>query len=330
MQEQASSLQLLKLSLGHVGLQCFHGGLGCTQEIAFCFANPGVESAGLNSFSFGNSLSFFKEENKTQGIFHHHHGTDEDRFCGCGQQHFLNCFVLSFAVPITESINTRRLTGFSTALCTAAERKREHLSCEPECRRSNTLNAQHMDALVSFVLAGIMHAALPQLLEQQSSQAWLLKHTASKAFLLTCHCLHFLQQKRIHHVQKLDTLSVGMEWPAVPHSEEIVHFPRVGGSVYVKHSCEVLWSLISVLTALLSAITRMEKQKVNADAFFGLVRLWVATKQLAGAVLLAWSCFSLLPQPSWWHQYWRDQMSLCYCNSRLTSAGLAPAGSFSG
>lgn len=69
MQEQASSLQLLKLSLGHVGLQCFHGGLGCTQEIAFCFANPGVESAGLNSFSFGNSLSFFKEENKTQGIF---------------------------------------------------------------------------------------------------------------------------------------------------------------------------------------------------------------------------------------------------------------------
>lgn len=39
----------------------------CTQEIAFCFANPA--SAGLNSFYFANSLSFFfKQENKTQGI----------------------------------------------------------------------------------------------------------------------------------------------------------------------------------------------------------------------------------------------------------------------
>lgn len=101
-------------------------------------------------------------------LFHHHHRTDEDRFCGCGQQHFLNCFVLSFAFPITEPINTRRFTGFSTVLCTpqtATERKREYLSSKPEIRRSNTPNAQHMDALVSFVLAGTMHAALPQLLE---------------------------------------------------------------------------------------------------------------------------------------------------------------------
>lgn len=74
--------------------------------------------------------------------------------------------MLSFAVPITEPINTRRLAGFTTELCTpAAERKRERLSREPESRRSNTLNAQHMGALVSFVLTGTMHAALPQLLE---------------------------------------------------------------------------------------------------------------------------------------------------------------------
>lgn len=37
-----------------------------TQEIAFCFANPGVTSIGLNSIHFGSPFSFiFKRENKT-------------------------------------------------------------------------------------------------------------------------------------------------------------------------------------------------------------------------------------------------------------------------
>lgn len=147
---------------------------------------------------------------------------------------------------------------------------------------------------------------------QQSSQARLLKRTELKAFLLTCQCLHFLQQKPIHHVQKLDTLSV---WhgndPQFHIQRRLCTFPRIGRSVYIKHSCEMLWSLISVLTALLSAITGMGMQKVNADAFLGLIRgfEW-ATKQLAGAVSLAWSRFTLLPQPSRWRQYWRADEAL--------------------
>lgn len=167
---------------------------------------------------------------------------------------------------------------------------------------------------------------------QQSSQARLLKRVVLKAFLLTCQCLHFLQQKPIHHVQKLDTLSV---WhrndPQFHIQRRLCTFPRIGRSVYIKHSCEMLWSLISVLTALLSAITGMGMQKVNADAFLGLIRG-------------AWSG----PRSSWREQcclhgavspffpnLLRDdnigeQMRLCYCNSRLTTAGLAPSDSFCG
>lgn len=61
-----------------------------------------------------------------------------------------------------------------------------------------------MDALISFVPSKAMHAALAQHWNtKQSSQTLLLNHTISKAFLLTCHHLHSLQQKPIHHAQRL-------------------------------------------------------------------------------------------------------------------------------
>lgn len=61
----------------HMGLQCLHGGLDYawpwflhSEEMAFCFANPGVTSVGLNSIYFDRFFSFiFKQENKTEGIF---------------------------------------------------------------------------------------------------------------------------------------------------------------------------------------------------------------------------------------------------------------------
>lgn len=66
---------------------------------------------------------------------------------------------------------------------------------------------------------------------QQNSQARLLKHTVPKAFPLMCHCLHFLQQKPIHHVQKLDTLSV---WNDLQFHIPLCTFPRAGGKCLCK------------------------------------------------------------------------------------------------
>lgn len=59
------------------------------------------------------------------------------------------------------------LTLGSVLVETAMKRKRDHPSSEPMSRRSNalSLNVQHMDALVSFVLSEAMHAALAQPLE---------------------------------------------------------------------------------------------------------------------------------------------------------------------
>lgn len=71
-------------------------------------------------------LSLNGKHNLRNFLFRHHHGKDEGRFCGCGQQHVLNCFVLSAAVPITEPmINACRLTGFDTRLCTPRSCYRE-------------------------------------------------------------------------------------------------------------------------------------------------------------------------------------------------------------
>lgn len=62
------------------------------------------------------------------------------------------------------------MTPGSVLLKTATERKREHLSIESMSRRSNTLslNVQHMDALVSFVLSESTLTALAQLLERKA------------------------------------------------------------------------------------------------------------------------------------------------------------------
>lgn len=123
-------------------------------------------------------------------------------------------------------MSTHRLTGFNITLSTATERKREHLSSKPECRRSNTLNAQHMDALVSFVLVGTMHTALPQLLERTAKLASL----AFKAhriegipphmpLLLLLAAEAHPSRAKAGHIKCL-----ARKWPAVRHSEEVVHF----------------------------------------------------------------------------------------------------------
>lgn len=78
--------------------------------------------------------------------------------------------MLSFAVPITEPINTHRLTGFNTALCTAAERKRARLT-ESQSAEIKLFYCTAIDVLVSFVLAGSMHTALPQLQERTAKLA---------------------------------------------------------------------------------------------------------------------------------------------------------------
>lgn len=161
--------------------------------------------------------------------------------------------MLSFAVPITGPINTRRLTGFTAALCTAAERKRERLTASQSAGDQTLLMHSIWMPWFHLCWRGPCTQPCPSCWStQQSSQARLWKRAPPKAFLLTCHCLHFLQHKPIHHMQKLDTLSVwcgnGLQFHI---QRRLCSFPRVGGSVYVRHSCEVLQSLISVLTALL-------------------------------------------------------------------------------
>lgn len=100
--------------------------------------------------------------------------------------------MLSAAVPTTAPINT--VLTLVSLLETAAERKREHVSSEQEMKHS--LNAQHMDALVSFVPSTAVHAGLSQLLKHTAKLvSTVLKHAGLKALLLTCHCLHFLQHK---------------------------------------------------------------------------------------------------------------------------------------
>lgn len=95
-------------------------------------------------------------------------------FCGCGQQHFLNCFKccsshhrvnkhMLLQVLTPGSMHSSKLLRRGRGSIQAASQWAGGFQGSQQIKHS--LNAQHMDALVSFVLSGAVHAAPAQLLE---------------------------------------------------------------------------------------------------------------------------------------------------------------------
>lgn len=173
--------------------------------------------------------------------------------------------MLSFAVPITEPINTHRLTGFNTALCTAAERKRARLT-ESQSAGDQTL-LLHSYRCLGFICAGREHA-------RSSTPA------------------------------------------AGTHSK--TRKPGFWSTQYQRHSS-------SLATASTSCSRR---PSITCKSLLWITRLW-AVHEVAGRSSV--ECMELFHPSSPTFLVMTilgEQKRLCYCCSRLTTAGLAPAGSF--
>lgn len=182
-------------------------------------------------------------------------------FCGCGQQHFLNCFKccsshhrvnkhMLLQVLTPGSMHSSKLLRRGRGSIQAANQWAGGFQGSQQIKRS--LNAQHMDALVSFVLSGAVHAAPAQLLECKAgltSIAMALQAHGTRSVapwmplcLAAKPCPQGTKAVDLHEAfdMKMTCSFVFCEDHA---------FSRVGGSVYGKHDGEMLWRWISGLVA---------------------------------------------------------------------------------